>query len=83
MAILITFILGYLCIAFEHQLRLNKASTALITGVVCWSFYALSGTAHEVVTQQLLTHMGEISGILFFLLGAMTIVELIDAQNGF
>lgn len=83
MAILITFILGYLCIAFEHQLRLNKASTALITGVVCWSFYALSGTAHEVVTQQLLTHMGEISGILFFLLGAMTIVELIDAHNGF
>ncbi len=83
MTILITFILGYLCIAFEHQLRLNKASTALITGVLCWSFYALSGTAHEVVTEKLLTHMGEISGILFFLLGAMTIVELIDAHNGF
>ena len=59
MTILITFILGYLCIAFEHQLRLNKASTALITGVLCWSFYALSGTAHEVVTEKLLTHMGE------------------------
>jgi len=83
MTILITFILGYLCIAFEHQLRLNKASTALITGVLCWSFYTLSGTSHEVVTQQLLTHMGEISGILFFLLGAMTIVELIDAHDGF
>jgi len=83
MSILITFILGYLCIAFEHQLRLNKSSTALITGVICWTLYALGGTAHDVVSEKLFAHMGEISGILFFLLGAMTIVELIDAHDGF
>lgn len=77
------FIIGYLAIAFEHQIKLNKASSALLTGVICWTIYVFSGVAHEKVHHDLLEHMGEISGILFFLLGAMTIVELIDAHDGF
>jgi Na+/H+ antiporter NhaD/arsenite permease-like protein len=77
------FIIGYLAIAFEHQIKLNKASSALITGVVCWTIYVMTGTDHEAAHHDLLEHMGEISGILFFLLGAMTIVELIDAHDGF
>jgi Na+/H+ antiporter NhaD/arsenite permease-like protein len=77
------FIIGYLAIAFEHQIKLNKAASALITGVLCWIFFIFSGADHEKVHRDLLEHMGEISGILFFLLGAMTIVELIDAHDGF
>ena len=81
--LLTLFIIGYLAIAFEHQIKLNKAASALITGVLCWTIYMFSGTDHDKVYQDLLEHMGEISGILFFLLGAMTIVELIDAHDGF
>lgn len=77
------FVIGYLAIAFEHQIKLNKASSALLTGVICWTIYVFSGAAHDKVHHDLLEHMGEISGILFFLLGAMTIVELIDAHDGF
>jgi len=80
---IIIFIVGYLAIAFEHQIKLNKASSALITGVLCWTIYVFSGVSHDLVHSELLEHMGEISGILFFLLGAMTIVELIDAHDGF
>lgn len=80
---ILVFIIGYLAIAFEHQIKINKASSALITGVVCWTIYVFSGITHDQVHHELLEHMGEISGILFFLLGAMTIVELIDAHDGF
>jgi NhaD family Na+/H+ antiporter len=85
MAILIAFIfiLGYLTIAFEHPIRINKAASALLTGVVCWSVYALSGNQKELVSENLSHHLSEIAGILFFLLGAMVIVELIDAHDGF
>lgn len=81
--LLAVFIIGYLAIAFEHQIKLNKAASALITGVVCWTIYFFSGTDIEAAQGVLTEHMGEISGILFFLLGAMTIVELIDAHDGF
>jgi Na+/H+ antiporter NhaD/arsenite permease-like protein len=81
--IIIIFVLGYVAIAFEHPLRVNKAASALITGVLCWTVYMLqSNTSHEV-GDELLHHLGEIASILFFLLGAMTIVELIDSHNGF
>lgn len=81
--LLAIFIIGYLAIAFEHQIKLNKAASALITGVLCWTIYILNGADHDAAHHDLLEHMGEISGILFFLLGAMTIVELIDAHDGF
>jgi Na+/H+ antiporter NhaD/arsenite permease-like protein len=81
--LIIVFILGYAAIAFEHPLRINKAASALITGVLCWTIYILQSGSHHEVTEELLHHMGEIASILFFLLGAMTIVELIDSHNGF
>ena len=77
------FVLGYLAIAFEHKLKLNKAASALITGVLCWTVYMLQNKSADVVSSELLHHMGEIASILFFLLGAMTVVELIDSHNGF
>lgn len=84
--IIVVFVLGYLAIAFEHKININKAATALLTGVICWSIYILSSkdanSTHHIL-DHLMEHFGEISGILFFLLGAMTIVELIDAHDGF
>ena len=77
------FVVGYIAIAFEYPLKLNKAATALITGVVCWTIYILQSASPQTVTGQLLHHLGEIASILFFLLGAMTIVELIDSHTGF
>ncbi|MEP7374026.1 MAG: sodium:proton antiporter NhaD [Chitinophagaceae bacterium] len=81
--IILIFILGYAAIAFEHTIRLNKAATALVTGVLCWTVYILFTEDKESVTEQLSHHLGEMSQILFFLMGAMTIVELIDAHDGF
>ncbi len=83
-AIIITiFILGYIAIATEHKIKVNKAASALITGVLCWTVYILFSPDKHFVGEELTQHMGELSGILFFLLGAMTIVELIDAHDGF
>lgn len=81
--IVIVFIIGYLAIAFEHPLRINKAASALLAGVICWSVYAILGSDKDLVSENLSHHLSEISGILFFLLGAMVIVELIDAHDGF
>ena len=82
--ILITiFILGYLAIAFEQPLKLNKAAAALLTGVLCWTTFTIQSQSPETVIKELNEHLGEIASILFFLLGAMTIVEVIDSHNGF
>ena len=81
--LIIVFVLGYVAIAFEHPLKLNKAASALITGVLCWTIYVMQSQSVDTVGEELLHHLGEIASILFFLLGAMTIVELIDSHNGF
>ncbi len=79
----LVFIAGYAAIAFEHPLRINKTASALLTGVLCWVIYIMASPDTSIVSIQLYEHMGEISSILFFLLGAMTIVELVDAHDGF
>lgn len=81
--ITIIFILGYAAIIFEHPLKINKAASALITGVLCWSVFALLADDKQVPGHIAGEYLGEVAGILFFLLGAMTIVELIDAHDGF
>ena len=80
---IIVFILGYAAIAFEHNLKIDKAAAALVTGVLCWVFFVFGGAETHQIEHDLLNHIGEISSILFFLLGAMTIVELIDTHGGF
>lgn len=113
-AIIVVFVVGYLAIVFEHQIHVNKAASAILTGVLCWSIYAIGyeqlvpqaafdawaqlhhsadDAEHAVghlpakllfVTEHQLGHsFNEIAGILFFLMGAMTIVELVDAHEGF
>ncbi|HPT52219.1 MAG TPA: sodium:proton antiporter NhaD [Bacteroidales bacterium] len=107
--IILLFVVGYCFIALEHPLKINKAATALILGILIWMFYILSGEgiydipnfgagladyklAHPesttpfidyIAQSQLIEHLGSIAEILFFLLGAMTIVELIDSYQGF
>ncbi|SMO57930.1 sodium:proton antiporter NhaD [Solitalea koreensis] len=81
--ITVTFIIGYLFITLEHVINVNKAASALLTGVLCWTFYAFYAGDPESITEQLSHHLGKISGIIFFLMGAMTIVELVDAHDGF
>ncbi len=107
-AILCVFVLGYLAIALEHKLQINKAASAILLGVICWTLYivdvnqllpanaipewfrAAAAVEHVdninqsfAIEHQLLHLTGETAGILFFLMGAMTIVELVDAHEGF
>ncbi len=115
--VVLVFVLGYLAIALEHPIKINKTASALLTGVLCWTLYAISSPMdsviesrsfidflstlkieigaekfaslsvsdqyHEFIGSSLGHHLSSISQILFFLLGAMTIVELIDAYQGF
>lgn len=81
--IIILFIVGYVLITLEHPIRFNKTATALMTGVLCWIGYILSVSETDPVLVELSHHLAEIAQILFFLLGAMTIVELIDIHDGF
>lgn len=81
--IIILFVIGYAAIALEHNIKINKTASALITGVVLWVVYIVSQSDTHLVNEELLKHLGDISSILFFLMGAMTIVELIDTYNGF
>ena len=80
---IVIFVLGYLAIALEHPIKIDKAASALITGVLVWTLFVISGADQHFIEEELLHHLSEISSILFFLLGAMTIVELVDAHEGF
>lgn len=89
-AVVATFVIGYLAIVLEHPLKVDKTVPALLAGVICWALIALGhlpviGEGHEVESSKevLLYHMGEIAQILFFLIGAMVIVELVDLHQGF
>lgn len=85
------FIIGYACIALEHPLKVNKTATALLLGVLTWAIYnafnMASGvdieTYRQFVTTNLIENLGETAEIVFFLLGAMTIVTLIEDYQGF
>jgi Na+/H+ antiporter NhaD/arsenite permease-like protein len=81
--IITIFCLGYLGIALEQFIKVNKAAIALLTAVFCWTAFILMSPDKHAVSELLIEHVGDFSGILFFLMGAMTIVELIDAHRGF
>ena len=89
-ALVLCFLIGYLLIVFEHPLRLDKSVPALLMGSLCWAFIAvghLDVVTHEhtvgILDNVLLHHIGKIAEILVFLMGAMTIVELVDLHRGF
>lgn len=107
---IIVFIMGYIGIALEHVININKAATALIIGTVCWVLYIIGAqeilgmglssaweqfsalhhehlgikeARHFITENEVVLHLGETAEILFFLLAAMTIVEMVDSHNGF
>jgi NhaD family Na+/H+ antiporter len=80
--IIAIFILGYATIAFEHPLKINKSGTALLMGILIWTIYQVFSNNNNVAAE-LAHHLTGIAEILFFLMGAMTIVEVIDAHDGF
>jgi len=113
-AMVIVFVLGYIAIALEHPLHVDKAVPALMIGTLVWVLYIIGaeqifsdglsvawnnfihggghgedlGTGveamrHFIVENQIIRHLGDIGEILFFLLGAMTIVEIVDQHDGF
>ncbi len=82
-AILVIFLVGYLLITLENAVRINKAAFALITGVLCWGLYLVGEGGDAAAGHALKDQVSEIAEILFFLIGAMTIVELIDLHGGF
>ncbi len=88
--IVVIFIIGYAAIVLEHPLKLDKTVPAILTGSLLWAIIALSGlgvvdAAHQggEIEGVLLHHVGKIAEILFFLIGAMVIVELVDLHRGF
>ncbi len=92
-AIIAVFVVGYVFIALEHPLKVNKTASALILGVVIWTMYAFSQAVfgsgmtteawREALSGSLLHHLGTTAETVFFLLGAMTIVTLVECYQGF
>lgn len=81
--LVIIFVIAYAAIALEHPLKVNKSASALIGAGLLWTIYALSTTDHELLNKQLGESLMSTAQIVFFLMGAMTIVEVVDAHNGF
>ncbi len=79
---IIVFVLGYLAIALEHPIKIDKAASALLIGGICWALFAFSGISKDL-EYEIQHHIIHIAEILFFLLGAMTIVEMVDVNGGF
>ncbi|MBD3730585.1 MAG: sodium:proton antiporter NhaD [Sphingomonadales bacterium] len=83
-ALLVTiFVLAYFAIALEEPLHINKSASALVGAGVLWTIFALFSANHELVDEQLAESLVETAQIAFFLIGAMTIVEVVDTHDGF
>jgi Na+/H+ antiporter NhaD/arsenite permease-like protein len=82
-AIVAIFVIAYAAIALEHPIRINKSATALLGAGLLWTVYATFGGDTALVEKQLNESVASTAQIIFFLIGAMTIVEVIDAHNGF
>jgi Na+/H+ antiporter NhaD/arsenite permease-like protein len=82
-AIVVIFVITYVAIALEHPLGVNKAGSALIGAGVLWTVYAMVTGDHQKVGQELGETVMSTAQIVFFLMGAMAIVEVVDAHDGF
>ena len=93
LSIVVAFVIGYLFIALESITKVNKAAVALLMFVFCWTLFMvnpgsyITGLSGQDLVNQVSTviehHLGETSTTLFFLMGAMTIVEIVDQNGGF
>jgi len=81
--LVVIFVIAYASIALEDPLKVNKSASALIGAGLLWTIYALMGGDHHLVSENLTESVAATAQIVFFLMGAMTIVEVVDAHNGF
>jgi Na+/H+ antiporter NhaD/arsenite permease-like protein len=81
--LVIIFVIAYAAIALEHPLKINKSASALIAAGLLWTVYALLSADHHLIAENLNESVAATAQIVFFLMGAMTIVEVVDAHNGF
>ena len=82
-ALIIIFIVTYAAIAFEHPIKINKSASALLGAGLLWTVFAIFSNNESQINHQLSESVASTAQIVFFLIGAMTIVEVIDAHNGF
>jgi Na+/H+ antiporter NhaD/arsenite permease-like protein len=82
-AIVTIFVIAYAAIALEHPIRINKSASALVAAGLLWTVYAMASGDPALIDRQLNESVSSTAQIVFFLIGAMTIVEVIDAHNGF
>jgi len=82
-AIITIFVIAYAAIALEHPIKVNKSASALVAAGLLWTVYAALSGDHALIDRQLNESVSSTAQIVFFLIGAMTIVEVIDAHNGF
>jgi Na+/H+ antiporter NhaD/arsenite permease-like protein len=82
-ALVVIFVVAYAAIALEHPIKINKSASALIAAGLLWTVYAVLNGDHHLVEEQLGASLAATAQIVFFLMGAMTIVEVVDAHNGF
>jgi Na+/H+ antiporter NhaD/arsenite permease-like protein len=93
LALISIFIIGYTCIALEHPLKVNKTATALLLGTALWAVFSFCNVVFQpdldieqwrsFISGNLVENLGETAEIVFFLLGAMTIVTLVEDYQGF
>lgn len=81
--LIVVFVLAYAAIALEHPLKVNKTATALVAAGLLWTIYALGSADSAAVSHELGESLMSTAQIVFFLMGAMAIVEVVDAHNGF
>ncbi|HJV91848.1 MAG TPA: sodium:proton antiporter, partial [Azonexus sp.] len=82
-ALVVVFVIAYAAIALEHPLKINKSASALLGAGLLWTIYALALGDSHTVSEQLGESLMGTAQIVFFLMGAMAIVEVVDAHNGF
>lgn len=81
--LIVIFVLVYAAIALEHPIKINKSATALLGAGLLWTIYAVGASDAQMVDAHLGASLMATAQIVFFLMGAMTIVEVVDAHNGF
>jgi len=83
LSLVLLFSIGYFLILFEEKININKSAIALLLGGLMWIVLFVNNVHSTEISNALMMHLKEISGVVFFLMGAMTIVELIDLNQGF
>jgi Na+/H+ antiporter NhaD/arsenite permease-like protein len=81
--LVVIFVVAYAAIALEHPIKVNKTASALLATGLLWTVYAVMSDDHHLVRENLTESLAATAQVVFFLMGAMTIVEVVDSHDGF